>query len=72
MPNIPHPYERVRQALNELADALRDWERSTGIKSVVIFRDDFGVVFRAVNGNPEVPDDVTDNDLLRIVKEKGA
>lgn len=63
-----HPDPGVRKALKELTDALTSWERSTGIISVFILREP-GYVLRAVNGKDEVPDDVTDADLMKIVEK---
>ncbi len=67
---MQHPDKDVRRALLELTDALSDWERSTGRKSVLIFRETGRFVYRAVNGKTNVPDDVEDADLLKIAKDK--
>jgi len=62
-----HSDPEVRQALVRLADALCQWERNTGIESVLILRQKDGFVFRAVNGKPDVPDDIPDAHLMRTV-----
>jgi hypothetical protein len=53
-----------------LADALCSNERETGEESVLINRSSRGFVFRAVNGKPEVPDDIADEQLMKIIKAK--
>jgi hypothetical protein len=67
---IQHPDQDIRQALVQLTDALCSWERDTGIKSVLILREPGGFVYRAVNGKHNVPDDVEDAQLMKIVEGK--
>lgn len=47
-----HPDREVQQALIRLNDALCTWERSTGLNSVLILREDNGFVFRSMSGKP--------------------
>jgi hypothetical protein len=61
----------VNEAIIRLADALCEFERSTGIQSVIIVRDQRGYEFRALDGKPGVPDDITDEDLFDIIKGEG-
>jgi len=63
-----HRDPRVRDAITELCDALCDWERSTGIESVLVLREKGGFVFRAVNGKPSAPDDVVDAQLMKLIE----
>jgi len=65
-----HPSGDVREALEQLSNALGSWEKSTGIRSVLILREPGGFVYRAVNGKTNVSDDIEDADLLKIVKGK--
>ena len=67
---MQHPDPEVRQALIRLADALCTWERNTGRESVLIVREAGGFVYRAVNGKPDVPDDVADEQLMMLIKGK--
>ncbi len=67
---IPHPNQNVRQALVRLTDALCSWEQSTGIKSVLIIREAGGFVYRAVNGKSNVPNDVEDSELIKLIQGK--
>jgi hypothetical protein len=63
-----HPFEEVNSAMTKLCDALYSWERSTGLKSVLILREP-GFCFRAMNGKPGVPEAVTDSQLVQLVSE---
>ena len=65
-----HPDLEVRQALIRLTDVLCAWERNTGRESVLIVREVGGFPYRAVNGKPDVPYDVTDSQLMKIVEGK--
>ncbi len=67
---MQHPDREVRQALVRLTDALCSWERSTGIESVLILREAGGFVYRAVSGKPNVPDDIPDSHLMKIIEDK--
>lgn len=63
-----HPDSNVNQALIRLNDALCAWERSTGINSVLIIREEGGWQHRSMSGKPDVPQDVSDEMLLCIVR----
>lgn len=65
---MQHPDPEVRKALIRLSDALCSWERNTGRESVLILREKDGFVYRAVDGKPDVPDDIEDSQLLETVK----
>ena len=67
---MEHPDPEVRKAIVRLADSLCSWERSTGRESVLIIREAGGFVFRAVNGKPDVPDDVADGQLMKLIENK--
>ncbi len=67
---MQHPDPDVKQALVQLCDALCTWERSTGRESVLIVREVDGFVFRAMNGKPDVPDDVPDSYLMKIIEPR--
>ena len=67
---MQHPDPEVSQAIVRLADALCSWERSTGRESVLIVREAGGFTYRAVNGKPDVPDDVTDSQLMKLLENK--
>jgi len=62
-----HKDGEVRAAIIRLADALCQWERATGIENTVIIRMKDGYVFRAVNGKPNIPDDIPDAQLLKMM-----
>lgn len=62
-----HSSQEVQSAIIRLADALCSWERSTSIESVLIIREAGGFEYRAVGGKPNVPDDVSDIELFRII-----
>lgn len=62
-----HPNEDVSRALLDLDSALCTWERSTGIESVLIFREKGGFVHRSVNGKPGIPEDIVDSQLIQII-----
>jgi len=59
-----HECREVQQAIVRLADALCQWERDTGIESVLILREERGFVFRAANGKPNVAIDILDGEFL--------
>lgn len=66
---MEHPDREVQSAIIRLADALCEWERSTGRESVLIIREqDF--VFRAASGKPNIPNDVTDEEITKIILRK--
>ncbi len=58
-----HPDERVDQLVTKLLDALAQWERATNISSVFILREG-DVVIRAMDGKPNIPEDLSDADLF--------
>lgn len=62
-----HPDEEVRRAIIKLSDALCQWERATGIESVLIVRERGGFVYRACNGKPGIDDDITDSEIVKSV-----
>ena len=62
-----HPDSEVRAAIIRLNDALCMWERGTSRESVLIIREQGGFVYRSVSGKPNVPDDITDDQLMNIV-----
>lgn len=62
-----HPDQDVNAALIRLNDALCMWERGTGRNSVLIIREDGGWQHRSMSGKPDVPTDVTDEQLLATV-----
>lgn len=62
-----HPDPEVQSAIIRLNDALCMWERGTSRESVLIIREQGGFVHRSVSGKPNVPDDVTDDQLMNIV-----
>ena len=62
-----HPDKEVTAAIIQLSDALCQWERGTGRKSVLIIREWGGYVYRAQDGKPNVPDFVTDEQLISMV-----
>jgi len=64
-----HINEDVEQALIKLNDALCTWERSTGIESVLIVRDNCGFSHRSMSGKPGIPPYVSDEQLLKMVRE---
>lgn len=49
---MAHPDNNVQKALIELNDALCEWERSTGIQSVLVLREQGGFEHRAMSGKP--------------------
>jgi len=61
-----HKDREVQAALIRLLDALCTWERETGRQSVLILRED-DYVCRAASGKCVVPDDVSDELLLKNV-----
>jgi len=57
---MDHRDPKVQQAIVRLSDALCTWERATGWQSVFILKEADGFKYRAVNGKPGVPDDISD------------
>jgi hypothetical protein len=66
---VDHPDIHVEQALIRLNDALCTWERSTGRQSVLILREQGGYEHRSMSGKPDVPADVTDEQLMGTLRE---
>lgn len=64
---MKHPDDRVQQALVRLNDELCSWERSTGRQSILILREEGGFVHRSASGKPDIPDDIEDEQLLKMV-----
>lgn len=61
-----HADEEINRALIKLCDALCSWERATGRESVLILRE-LNFTYRAVNGKPNVPEDIPDERLIAMV-----
>lgn len=66
---MEHPDREVRAAIIRLADALCSWERGTSRESVLIIREQGGFVFRAMSGKPNIPEDIPDEQVLRMVSD---
>jgi len=62
-----HPDQDVQHAIVRLNDALCTWERSTGMESVLIIRDQGGFEHRSISGKPGVPEDVADEQLALVL-----
>ena len=61
-----HKDKEVQAAIIRLSDALCQWERATDLENILIIRElGTGYYFRAVNGKPNVPDDLSDDFILR-------
>jgi hypothetical protein len=67
-PFVEHPDPRIRRYLFELVEALCRWERDSGIESFLILRGGDGHVYRAVNGNFNIPPEVPDEHLLAMIQ----
>lgn len=65
---MEHPSERVRAALVRLNDELCSWERSTGRQSILILREQGGFTYRSASGKPNIPDDIEDDSLWRLIE----
>lgn len=63
---MEHPDSEVRAAIIRLDDALCMWERATGRESVLILREQ-GFVHRSASGKPNVPDDITDTQIVKTI-----
>ena len=59
-----HPDEVVERAIIALSDAMCQWERATGRQSIIIIKEQGGFEYKAMNGKPDVPVDITARDLL--------
>jgi hypothetical protein len=62
-----HPDKEVTAAIIRLSDALCQWERGTGRESILIIRERGGYKYRAQNGKPNIPEWVSDEQLLSVV-----
>ena len=67
---MEHPDPEVNRAIVRLAEALCSWKRSTRSESVLIVREAGGFTYRAVNGKPNVLDEVTDSELMKLLENK--
>lgn len=65
---MKHQDPEVQQAIVKLSDALCTWERATSRESVLIVREVGGFEYRAVSGKPGISEDITDEQLLQMVK----
>ncbi len=71
MNGIPqHKDGEVQAAIIRLTDALCTWERETGRESILILRED-DYCCRAQNGKCVVPDDLTDEFILKRFSPQG-
>lgn len=62
-----HPSLEVNQALIKLADALCQWERSTGNQSILILREQGIPSIRFDCGKPTIPEDMLDSEVLEML-----
>ncbi len=58
----------VKAALTRLADALCRWERATGRRSIMIFKEDGGFACRLQDGKPIVLVDLDDAEFARSIE----
>jgi hypothetical protein len=65
---MEHIDSNVQKAIIRLSDALCSWERTTSRESVLIIREVGGFEYRAVSGKPNVPTDISDDDLFALLK----
>lgn len=65
-----HSDPDVETALIRLCDALCTWERSTGRESLLILRETGGYQFRADCGKPLDSDDMTDEQLVQVLRHR--
>jgi uncharacterized membrane protein len=63
---IEHANSVVQHAIVALSDALCAYERTTGLRSVLIIREQGGFIYRAASGKPGIPDAVTDTYLIDL------
>jgi hypothetical protein len=61
--NTRHPDERVRKAINDLNDALFDYHKTSESEVALIIRQ-ANWSHRSFNGKENVPDGVSDEDLI--------
>ena len=62
-----HEDKDIMASIIRLSDALCQWERGTGRESVLILREQGGYAYRAQSGKPNVPNFVTDDQLIDMV-----
>jgi hypothetical protein len=65
-----HPDKEVAKAIVRLCDALCQYERATGIESVLIIREPGEYKYRALGGKPTVPDYVSDEQLIEMLNRR--
>lgn len=65
---MAHPDKEVQSAIIRLSDALCVWERETGRENILIIHEK-GFCFRAVNGKPNIPDYIKDEELKKMIGE---
>ena len=65
---MEHLDKEVQKAIIRLNDALCTWERATSRESILIIREQGGFVHRSVSGKPNVPVDITDDQLWNLVQ----
>ena len=67
-----HPSQEVRNALVKLSDVLCQWERATGRRNTLIYRELGGFTYRCMDGKPVPQDDndVTDEMLFAASREQ--
>lgn len=63
-----HADPSINTALTALQDALDRNERATGVRTVLILRDDQGFCHRCASGKPVTDADITDEQLLRSIR----
>lgn len=66
--HMEHMDPEVEKAILRLNSALCSWERATSRQSVLIIREQGGFVHRTASGKPVIPDDIPDEQALRMVK----
>ena len=63
-----HPDGEVQQAITRLNDALCSYERNTYRESILIIRQQGGFVHRSVSGKTGIHDDITDEQLMEMIR----
>ncbi len=63
-----HDCEAVNAAFVKLMDELITFERTTGMQSALVFRCESGALVRLSNGKPFTLIEVSDDDLLAVIK----
>jgi hypothetical protein len=62
-----HENSEVNHLLILLTDALCQWERETGRRSVLILKEQGGFKIRALDGKCNIPDDLPDELILKRI-----